>query len=467
MKTNRFEETIRKKVEGIQPEFADEDWSRFQKYYKANTPGSFWKKYGSKMAYGAAASFVAGLSLACGLLYYQNTESRKEIAELKQIITRYENTERKNLRDEIQPAVHDNAGAENAGKYSEAGVPKPGNKAAAGNKMAATESKRDTGENLLRSESGVYTANAGNDRFRALEEAIADQKEVSATDGQEWPGNGINRDEALTTNRADGKTPELTGLTEILRDPEPGNRAENRISGPALSRISPRKVIFPEKTANKLHLNAEPQHQKSILPPFITTRPYRIGFTGGRTRNMHTIGVVNEFLIFPNISVTWGINRTRYDRLEFSNEKAFAQHTGQNFRKTFGKSGPLIGDVMNIATYSSLAHIPLFASYRQPLRGGFVLTGGIGTHLNVRFRQTLEYDFWDGYQLRKISDQKYRKLNYPVINNFSPVLGVEKIFDPVVIQAEAYYHFQNKDIPYVDSPGGFGGRLKLLYQFGR
>lgn len=460
MKTNRFEETIRKKVEGIQPEFADEDWSRFQKYYKANTPGSFWKKYGSKIAYGAAASFVAGLSMACGLLYYQNTEFRKEIAELKQIINRYEGTERKNISDEVQPETPGNAAAEDSGNYNETRTAE-----------VKAGSSGYTWINPVESEFGAHAANADNSRFRPLGEAIAPVEMVSGAEAEKWPESKVNHEvfpiTGATGHPDQNREPELIGLTEILRESEPGDRIGAGISGPALSRISPRKVIFPEKKAIKSRPDAEPLQQKNILPTFITSRPYRIGFTGSRTTNMYTVGVVNEFLLFPNISVTWGINRTRYNPLEFFNEKIFAEHTGQNFRKTFGKGGPLIGDVMNITTYSALTQIPLFAGYRQPLPRGFVLTGGIGTHLNIRFRQTLEYDFWDGHQLRKITDLKYKKLNYPVVNNFSPVLGAEKIFDPIVIQAEAYYHFQDKDIPYVEAPGGFGGRVKLLYQFGR
>lgn len=489
MKTNRFEETIRKKLEGIQPEFADEDWSRFQKYYKANTPGSFWKSYRSKIGYGVAASFIAGLSVACGLLYYQNTEFREEIAELKQIVSRYESLENKKQAEDMKQEASDNAGITGSGEYRQTGVPvvdeEAGNKTYSranstrsefGNTAAANTRDDQPGERTTisgndpaDSASGIEGADSGNARFQPAGETIVGSEGASVAKAGMSPENAANREVAPvagTGDRADdSRLPEPAGLTEILRENKPAESPGRKISG--FSRILPGKAALSEKKAGKSPQNAEPLKQKNILPSFITSRPYRIGLTGSRTKNMYTFGVVNEFLLFPNISVTWGLNRTHYDHLEFFNEKVFAEQTGQNFRKSFGKGAPLSGDIMNITTYSSLTQIPLFAGYRQPLPAGFALTGSVGTHLNIRFRQTLEYDFWDGHKLRKVSDLKYRKLNYPVINNFSPVLGVEKIFDPVVIQAEAYYHFQNKDIPYVDSPGGFGGRLKLLYQFGR
>ncbi len=461
MKTNRFEETIRKKVEGVQPEFAEDDWSRFQKFYKANTSGSFWKTYGSKIAYGAAASFLAGLSIACGLLYRQNSEFRKEIAELKQIINRYENVDSQSPGDNMELSAPDNAAAGNSTEY---------NKDETRPATTETGSKAYTGVNpaTVTRRQRTPTVNAGNSRFGASQEAIAYKDRENIIEAEKLPVSEINPETiavaATETRINDSRLPELT---EIARENKPGEVTRRGISASGLSRISARKVVFPEKKAPGPSPHAEPQQQKNILPTFITSRPYRIGLTAGRTKNMSTFGAVNEFLLFPNISVTWGINRALYDKLEFFNEKVFIEQTGQNFRKTFGKGGPLVGDVMNITTHSALTQIPLFVGYRQPLRQGFVLTASVGTHLNVRFRQTLEYDFWDGHQLRKISGLKYRKLNYPVVNNFSPALGVEKIFDPVVIQAEAYYHFQDKDIPYVDAPGGVGARLKLLYQFGR
>ncbi len=491
MKTNRFEETIRKKLEGIQPEFADEDWNRFQKYYKANTPGSFWKSYRSKIAYGAAASFVAGLSVACGLLYYQNTELREEIAELKHIVSRYESPENEKKAEDVKPEAPDNAGI--SGEYRQTRVPVAGEEAggetysnvnssyAESGKPAAADTRSvqpDERTAVNHSEptdsvSDIQGTNSGNARFQPPGETIAGPEEVSIAGSGMSPENAVNREMASIDGTGartdDGRTLEPAGLTEILRENKTVERSGRKISGSGfnISRILPGKAALSEKKADKLSKNAEPLEQKNILPSFITSRPYRIGLAGSRTKNMYTFGVVNEFLLFPNIAVTWGVSRTRYDHLEFFNEKVFAEQTGQNFRKAFGKGAPMIGDIMNITTYSSLTQIPLFAGYRQPLPGGFVLTGSVGTHLNIRFRQTLEYDFWDGHKLRKVADLKYRKLNYPVINNFSPVLGAEKIFDPIVIQAEAYYHFQNKDIPYLDSPGGFGGRLKLLYQFGR
>jgi len=490
MKTNRFEETIRKKLEGIQPEFADEDWNRFQKYYKANTPGSFWKSYRSKIAYGAAASFVAGLSVACGLLYYQNTALREEIAELKQIVNRYERPENEKQAEDTKPEARDSAGIAGLGANIQTATPVAGEETGRKTYNIVNQDRKDgfsepsavntrsipPGEQTAiknsdpgESVSETQKSDSGNARFQPPGKTIAGPERVSVAETGMSPENTANREIVPVTgtgDRADdGRMPEPAGLSEILRENKPGERPERKIA--AFNRILPGTTALSEKKAVKSPKNAEPLEQKNILPTFITSRPYRIGLTGSRTKNMYSFGVVNEFLLFPNVSVTWGVNRTRYDQLEFFNEKVFSEQTGQNFRKAFGNGAPLVGDIMNITTYSSLTQIPLFAGYRQPLPGGFVLTGSVGTHLNIRFRQTLEYDFWDGHKLRKVADLKYRKLNYPVVNNFSPVLGAEKIFDPIVIQAEAYYHFQNKDIPYVDSPGGFGGRLKLLYQFGR
>ena len=54
MKTNRFENTIRRKLESIEPDFQEQDWARMQNYMQAHTPPSFLQQYGSWIGYAAA-----------------------------------------------------------------------------------------------------------------------------------------------------------------------------------------------------------------------------------------------------------------------------------------------------------------------------------------------------------------------------------------------------------------------------
>lgn len=84
MKTNRFEEILRRKLESIQPDFQDQDWDKWQSFNQLHSPPSFWQSYGHWLGYA-----VATLSTAVMVVLYvnqttQNDTLMKELNSLKQ-----------------------------------------------------------------------------------------------------------------------------------------------------------------------------------------------------------------------------------------------------------------------------------------------------------------------------------------------------------------------------------------------
>src|SRR5215217_7673042 len=63
MKTNKFEETIRRKLESIEPDFHETDWARMQNYMQVHKPPTMWQQYGSWIGYAAAASVTTVMAL--------------------------------------------------------------------------------------------------------------------------------------------------------------------------------------------------------------------------------------------------------------------------------------------------------------------------------------------------------------------------------------------------------------------
>jgi hypothetical protein len=61
MKTDKFENTIRRKLESISPEFHEDDWTKMQDYMHAHTPPTFWQQYSSWFGYAAAAAVTSVL----------------------------------------------------------------------------------------------------------------------------------------------------------------------------------------------------------------------------------------------------------------------------------------------------------------------------------------------------------------------------------------------------------------------
>ncbi len=87
MKTDRFNEDIRRKLEGIEPPFDEKDWSKFQAFSKQQMPPSWWAKTGAKwMGYGASGLVATVLIITNIIQYQENKELKQTVAQLQQQI---------------------------------------------------------------------------------------------------------------------------------------------------------------------------------------------------------------------------------------------------------------------------------------------------------------------------------------------------------------------------------------------
>ena len=83
MKTNRFENTIRRKLESIEPDFQEQDWARMQNYMQAHTPPSFLQQYGSWIGYAAAASVTSVMAYMYVNQLSQNNHLVRDVKNLQ------------------------------------------------------------------------------------------------------------------------------------------------------------------------------------------------------------------------------------------------------------------------------------------------------------------------------------------------------------------------------------------------
>jgi hypothetical protein len=76
MKTDKFEKTIRQKLESISPDFQESDWTKMQGYMQVHTPPSLWQQYGSWLGYAAAAS----VSTVMAFLYINQLSQNNKLS---------------------------------------------------------------------------------------------------------------------------------------------------------------------------------------------------------------------------------------------------------------------------------------------------------------------------------------------------------------------------------------------------
>ncbi|MCF2444553.1 hypothetical protein L0657_11345 [Dyadobacter sp. CY345] len=83
MKTDKFEKTIRRKLESITPEFHEDDWTKMQNYMHAHTPPTFWQQYSSWLGYAAAAAVTSVMAFLYVNQLSQNNVLLTDVKTLK------------------------------------------------------------------------------------------------------------------------------------------------------------------------------------------------------------------------------------------------------------------------------------------------------------------------------------------------------------------------------------------------
>jgi len=92
MKTDKFEKTIRRKLESITPEFHEDDWTKMQDYMHAHTPPTFWQQYSSWLGYAAAATVTTVMAFLYINQLSQNNVLLTDVKTLKNQIEVIKNT---------------------------------------------------------------------------------------------------------------------------------------------------------------------------------------------------------------------------------------------------------------------------------------------------------------------------------------------------------------------------------------
>ncbi len=91
MKPDKFDEAIRRKLEGIQPGFQEEDWGKFKAYQSTQIPASFIQRYGRSMMYTAASVAAAVMVFANVYQYRQKQQLKQEITQLRGKLSQEDN----------------------------------------------------------------------------------------------------------------------------------------------------------------------------------------------------------------------------------------------------------------------------------------------------------------------------------------------------------------------------------------
>lgn len=529
MKTNRFDKILRRKLESIQPDFQDQDWDKWQAFRQHATP-SFWQTYGHWLGYAVATLTTAVMVVLYVNQSNQNKALLNEMQALKQqvvaqgqanegalnsassgsesstgilprgskvphadtvyILERRTVYVERPLRTESEEnpkslSAIDGAESQRSPEVSEQtkiisnrheSTPSPNTP------VLSPETKiTSTSSSVLE---GKYQGDSKTKAVLPAPNSNRRSKNLSNLNSEGVSQGTLPGSEAKIPDRAvSNYDSERLDLGQIVALPTPSytvpatnayRRMQNRMPRFVKSRAPEQRVVAAENaTLPKPKSEAPASVQKvekvaqdeRLLPDFGLGLPFRVGVGQQWTGRTKTFGVWHEVLLGKHWSVQTGLSFQKLEEQKFYNDRIFREKTQEDFRKKHAKPLPQNFDIFNITIRTTLTQIPLNLTYRSDLGRNFTLIAGMGTRLNLRAKQNLSFDFKRptndfGQQTAK------RVVSVPLINTMNVLLGAEKRWSPIVLQASTFLTTKLQASPYFSKRTDVGVQVKVLYELG-
>lgn len=498
MKTDKFEKTIRQKLESISPDFHEEDWTKMQNYMHFHTPPTFWQQYGSWIGYAAAASVSAVLAF---LYVSQLTQNNNLVSDVKQLKSQIEvikgapavvqktdtvyivqkelNNDQLSWRKRKSHSVSDpyryslngRATQTSEASFQNDQLTHPDFTAPNDNPAIAEKNDDDKAPSY-----GNELAEKGSERNFTTDQL---NKKYQEAGSDQHPLRNMNSTEAADASsapvKAVSKTPDVNfdQLTELHAIAFKSSSRQlnytlaDRLSGKQVKRMWLATTSATPKTIAESKKAENTNQAESTIPKLNLKVPYRFG-AGLQLEGHNQIKTITgEVLISKKFSLSTGISWLKVKPMEFFTEKIFRDKNRKDFKRSHPGDVPMAFEIMNIRVKPTMVQIPLTVAFRNTLHNNFTYYAGAGTSVNISGKDKYSYDCMVPYPYPKIVSQEFeRKLDVPVINSLHVSAGVEKTWHPIVVQVEGYVYTYFKQLTPESPRTGPGVKLKLLYQIG-
>ena len=488
MKTDKFEKTIRQKLESISPDFQESDWAKMQNYMHAHTPPTLWQQYGSWLGYAAAASVTSVMAFLYVNQLSQNNKLGRDVKSLQsQIATIKENpaaTPKVDtiyvLRDAVSADQEDRSQAYSPVDAEEV-VTNHEQSAAENTVASAPDADRPTEKekNLIQQEQILYP-----DKNSAAEfVGIPAEKQDETLNLAE-----SNASESIlnTTNTATLSAPEHgvlasktlgAGFENIsTQSPLTPTMRTEQIKGALMSRLSARQIrktwMASTATSYKAPTSEKKAEQvtqtENVIPQLNLKVPYRFGAGMEWQKNVQAKTVTGEVILGKRFSISAGLSWLKLKQMQFFNEKGFREANKRDFKQTHPNQVPAAFVVTNIQIEPTMMQIPLTVAFRNELKDNWAYYVAAGANVTVKSNEKISFSCIVPKPQQEILTQSFeRKMDISPINSLNFSLGVEKAWHPIVVQAEGYMYSYFKPLTPLNPRSGPGFKVKLLYQIGK
>ncbi len=487
MKTDKFEKTIRQKLESISPGFQEDNWAQMQQYMRANTPPTFWQQYGAWLGYAAAASVVTVLTFLYAGQLSKNNQLASDVSQLKSQIDAMAAQTRSITKTDtvyiVQKEVAEQPLYTPANAHIIRYKKEPVNYLAETSKTpSAFDFRPQSGqENAGNIDRPVFNhvPNSGENDFAGIgakSQSGPVQQPESSESGYNLNGSESNTPHTAISARVLDES--FDGIHSLKGTPvmaDYNRHMQYKLS----SRLTPRKTrqawLTPSATlaANKNVRDTKKVEKATksdhIIPQLNIKSPYRFGAGYHLEGNNQAKTIVGEVLVAKKFSISAGLSWLRIKPREFINEKVFRDRNRMDFRRTHpGEVPPMGFEIANIHVKPTLLQIPLTVAFRDDITKDFSYYVGAGTNVTVKGKNNFTFDCRLPVPGKEFLSQSFdTKMDLPLINSVNVTAGIEKTWHPIVVQVEGYLYTYLKALTPENQKTGPGIKVKLLYQIGK
>ncbi len=525
MKPDDFSDQIRRKLESVEPEFREKDWTRMQQALGHSTPVF---AIGTKAGLMAAASMAA--VMAFGGVAYQQYHANQQLQEQVRTLNQTVKTLRQSAdvaqapvnpsslvppdtvyltRDVVRYVavpVERNNTDEITGTNSPSNpnateasstinhLPPTGITSTNGNRSLANPNRASSAsenhpantqtESILTNETTEVTANSGasgisrGNNNRITGDRKGNTKGVAGGNSRNRNGsvgiNGVNNTDftGQNGNVATGSTE--TNNTGLASE----NTATNNNNTIQLSLLSGRPfmrdtIYYQEgmaRTARRMRRllsTASPSGAALAKVEINRNEPNwlaRIGPGSNVGWRQLGVGIFGEFRLNSHWRVGVGLTSMKLEGESYLTEVDYGQRTKQNFRKNFAPGVDPRHDIINITPKGSSWQIPIMMSYRFGLGSGWSLVPSAGINLSLSNQEEIGFAYLRGPgQIQSV--MLIRKLPQQMLHAGSAAIYLEKNWGDWALQLGPYASTPLSSVPSRLNTTTAGAAAKLYYQF--
>lgn len=471
MKTNKFESTIRRKLESIEPDFQEQDWARMQNYMQTHTPPSFFQQYGSWIGYAAAASVTSVMAYLYVNQLSQNNNLVQDVKNLQTQIEVIRNQPAQVAKTDTVYIMHTTPDGPRLGVTQLADRPplrqettRAYPRVEPSQNAVATHASPEVGT----PETSGHAFAQSTDETSQLHSApvAANAGETNATQPQS-PAMASMTDGGRLV---DFELAAIDSPVEI----QSGLALQRKMHYELASKLSGRQVqkallanhMPIAKPAGPVKKAEQVAQAERVIPKLPLKTPYRFG--GGFQVEGNGTGksVLGEVIIKKKFSLAAGITWLKVKPAEFFNETIFREKNRRDFKAAHPGEVPLIFNLYNIKIDENIVQMPLTLAFRNTIKDDWGYYASMGTNVLLSAKETISFDC-KGPKNEFFNQTITKKGDVSPITSMNFALGIEKSWHPIVVQAEGYWvNYFRANTPMRHNAGP-GLKVKLLYQIGR